>query len=39
MRELADAVHRGDADHLQEIFSRAKEARDRYIDSILDSPE
>ena len=39
MRELADAVSRGDADGLQEIFSRAKAARDRYIDGILDSPE
>ena len=39
MKELADAVNRGDADHLQEIFNRAKEARDRYIDGILDSPE
>jgi len=39
MKALADAGNRGDADHLQEIFSRAKEARDRYIDGILDSPE
>jgi len=39
MKELADAVNRGDADHLQKIFNRAKEARDRYIDGILDSPE
>jgi len=39
MKELADAVSRGDADGLQEIFSRAKAARDRYIDGILDSPE
>jgi len=39
MRELADAVSTGDADGLQEIFSRAKAARDRYIDGILDSPE
>ncbi len=39
MRELAGAVSRGDADGLQEIFSRAKAARDRYIDGILDSPE
>ena len=38
-KALADAVNRGDADHLQEIFNRAKEARDRYIDGILDSPE
>ncbi len=36
---IADAVSKGDADGLQEIFSRAKAARDRYIDGLLDSPE
>jgi len=39
MSELADAVHRKDGDQLLEIFSRAKEARDRYVDGIPDSSE
>ncbi|PLY12288.1 MAG: prephenate dehydrogenase/arogenate dehydrogenase family protein [Sedimenticola sp.] len=39
MTELADTIKRGDGDHLLEIFSRAKNARDRYIDGISDSPE
>ncbi len=32
MTELADSIRRGDADHLLEIFERAKAARDRYVD-------
>ena len=39
MGELAQAVRQGDGDHLLEIFARAKAARDRYIDGILDSSE
>ena len=39
MGELADSIRNGDGDHLLEIFSRAKAARDRYIDGALDSPE
>ncbi len=39
MAELAETIRRGDGDHLLEIFSRAKAARDRYIDGILDSSE
>jgi prephenate dehydrogenase len=39
MGELAQALRRGDGDHLLEIFARAKTARDRYIDGILDSSE
>ena len=39
MRELAEAVRRKDGDRLLEIFSRAKEARDRYVDGIPDAPE
>jgi prephenate dehydrogenase len=34
MADLADAIRRGDGDHLLEIFERAKEARDRYVDGI-----
>jgi len=32
MLDLAAAIHRGDGDHLLEIFRRAKNARDRYAD-------
>ncbi len=39
IRELADTIERGDADQLMEIFTRAKSARDRYIDGVLDSTE
>ncbi len=39
MSELADTVARGDGDHLLEIFQRAKEARDRFVDAIPPSPE
>jgi prephenate dehydrogenase len=34
MADLADSIRRGDGDHLLEIFQRAKEARDRYVDGI-----
>jgi prephenate dehydrogenase len=39
MTELAETIRQGDGDHLLEIFSRAKAARDRYVDGILDSSE
>ncbi len=39
MAELADTISRGDGEHLLEIFERAKESRDRYIDGITDSSE
>jgi prephenate dehydrogenase len=39
MKELAETIRQGDGDHLLEIFTRAKDARDRYIDGILDSSE
>ncbi len=39
MADLADTISRGDGDHLLEIFERAKDSRDRYIDGILESPE
>lgn len=39
MQELAETIERGDGDQLLEIFSRAKSARDRYIDGVLDSAE
>jgi prephenate dehydrogenase len=31
---LANTLKEGDGDHLLEIFERAKEARDRYVDSV-----
>lgn len=34
MKDLAETIARGDADHLLEIFARAKAARDRYVDGI-----
>ncbi len=34
MSDLADTIRRGDGDHLLEIFSRAKAARDRYVDGM-----
>jgi prephenate dehydrogenase len=34
MTDLADAIRRGDGDRLLEIFSRAKAARDRYVDGM-----
>lgn len=39
MNELAETVAKGDGEHLLEIFERAKESRDKYIDGILDSTE
>ncbi len=39
MSDLASIIRQGDGDRLLEIFTRAKEARDRYIDGTLDSPE
>ncbi len=35
---LADAIERGDGDRLLATFERAKAARDRYVDGVLDSP-
>jgi len=32
MLDLAATIHRGDGDHLLEIFRRAKDARDRYVE-------
>ena len=37
MADLADTIRRGDGDHLLEIFERAKQARDAYIDGLSDS--
>lgn len=39
MTELADTIRRADGDHLLEIFQRAKAARDRYVDGLLESNE
>ncbi len=39
MAKLKSAIDRGDSDGLLEVFSRAKETRDRYVDGILNSPE
>jgi len=39
MAELATLIQHQDGERLLEIFSRAKAARDRYIDGVLDSPE
>lgn len=36
MNYLAEAIARGDGEHLLEIFERAKAARDRYIDGLDD---
>ncbi|MCG6863427.1 MAG: prephenate dehydrogenase/arogenate dehydrogenase family protein [Chromatiaceae bacterium] len=36
MADLSDTIRRGDGDHLLEIFGRAKEARDRYVDGVGD---
>jgi prephenate dehydrogenase len=33
MQDLAETIQRADAEHLLEIFARAKSVRDRYIDS------
>jgi prephenate dehydrogenase len=34
MTDLAATIRRGDGEHLLEIFSRAKTARDRYVDGV-----
>jgi prephenate dehydrogenase len=34
MTDLADSIRRRDGDHLLEIFSRAKQARDRFVDGL-----
>jgi len=34
MADLADTIRRGDGEHLLEIFQRAKDARDRYVDGV-----
>ncbi|MCP4995403.1 MAG: prephenate dehydrogenase/arogenate dehydrogenase family protein [Gammaproteobacteria bacterium] len=39
MERLKEAIDQGDSDGLLEVFSRAKETRDRYVDGILNSPE
>ena len=39
MTDLAEAIAAGDGDHLLEIFSRAKAARDRYVDGLADSAD
>lgn len=38
LTDLAATIRRGDGEHLLEIFSRAKAARDRYIDGIDPRP-
>ena len=35
MSDLAQTIRRGDGDHLLEIFTRAKAARDAYVDGVL----
>jgi prephenate dehydrogenase len=39
MQALAKTIEQGDGEALLEIFTRAKQARDRYIDGVLDSTE
>lgn len=34
MGDLADTIARGDGEHLLEVFQRAKQARDRYVDAM-----
>lgn len=34
MSDLASAIRQGDAEHLLDIFTRAKAARDRFVDGI-----
>jgi prephenate dehydrogenase len=34
LKDLAETIRRGDADHLLEIFAQAKAARDRYVDGM-----
>ena len=37
MADLADTIARGDAEHLLEVFERAKSARDRFVDGAVGS--
>jgi prephenate dehydrogenase len=39
MKDLAEAIRRGDAARLLEIFARAKAARDRYLDGLAPGTE
>jgi len=39
MADLADTIARGDAEHLLEVFERAKSARDRFVDGTVDGGE
>jgi len=39
MKELAETIGKGDGDHLLEIFQRAKQARDRYVDGLPEAAE
>ena len=39
MKDLAEAIRRGDAARLLEIFARAKAARDRYVDGLAPGTE
>ncbi len=39
MHELAETIAKGDGERLLEIFERAKQSRDKYVDGILDSTE
>ena len=34
MNDLAETIAAGDGEHLLEVFSRAKAARDRYVDGL-----
>lgn len=34
MKDLANAIERGDGEHLLEVFQRAKRARDAYVDGL-----
>ncbi len=34
MSDLAETISKGDSEHLLEIFERAKDARDRYVDGL-----
>ena len=39
IKDLAEAIRRGDSTHLLEIFARAKAARDRYVDRLAPGRE
>ncbi|OGT91399.1 MAG: prephenate dehydrogenase [Gammaproteobacteria bacterium RIFOXYA12_FULL_61_12] len=39
MKELAETIGKGDGGHLLEIFQRAKQARDRYVDGLPEAAE